>query len=214
MITIIGEAFDALGHRWNGQTIKTAELRSRQEDLIPLTLDHTELAGRVLTLTRVKGGAVYAIAVAEGCDALLEAEAPIFFSPGTDTRADGTDGIVLDLALVSRTARVGARPVLVKAGDIRKSGDRCRWRLNGLAAELVPRAASEIRCRPRGGPIHIRDLEMEKALERENRRRPSYIPQLTRSSPGRGQLAPQDRPGWKPGDIEWSASPGKVLSVR
>jgi hypothetical protein len=84
LITIIGEAFDALGHRWNGTTISTAEPRSRQEDLIPLTLDHTELAGRVLTLTRVKGGAVWGIAVAEGCDALLEADAPINFSPSTE----------------------------------------------------------------------------------------------------------------------------------
>jgi hypothetical protein len=59
VITIIGEAFDPLGHRWNGRTIQTAELRSRQEQPVALTLDHTELVGRVLTLTRVAGGAVW-----------------------------------------------------------------------------------------------------------------------------------------------------------
>jgi hypothetical protein len=215
VITIIGEAFDPLGHRWNGRTIQTAELRSRQEQPVALTLDHTELAGRVLTLTRVKGGAVWGIAVAEGCDVLLEATDPIYFSPGTSTRADGSDGIILELALVSRTARVAARPVVIKAGDIRKPNDRGRWRLNGLAAELVPRAADELRCRPKDAPIHIRDLEAEKQRERDNRRATYVPPPLTRSNSVRGQqVPPQMRPGWKPGDIDWSMSGGQILSVR
>jgi hypothetical protein len=216
MITIIGEVFDKLGHSWNGHRVNVAELRSKQEDLIPLTADHTEIIGRVLTLTRVKGGAVWAVAVgADRCDPLLEVDEPIYFSPGTSTRADGTDGIILELALVSRTARVGAQPVLVKPGDVRKPSDRGRWSLRGLAYELVPRAAEEIRCRPKGGPFHIRDLEHEKWMERENERR-TYVPlPLARSNPGPGQLvAPQERAGWKPGDLEWSRHPGKILSVR
>src|SRR4029077_1996725 len=44
VITIVGEAFDVLGHSFHGHAINTAELRSTQEDLIPLTLDHTEIA--------------------------------------------------------------------------------------------------------------------------------------------------------------------------
>jgi hypothetical protein len=218
MITIIGEAYDPLGHSWNGHKVDTAELRSRQEAPIPLTLDHDEIVGEVLTLTRVKGGAVYAIAVThdDRCDPFLEVDQPIFFSPATDSRAiGGGDGIVLELALTLRTARVAAKPVVLKAGDIRSSSDRGRWSLRGLAYELVPRAAEEIRCRPKGGPFHIRDLEHEKWMERENERR-TYVPlPLARSNPGPGQLvAPQERAGWKPGDLEWSRHPGKILSVR
>jgi hypothetical protein len=216
MITIIGEAYDPLGHSWNFRSINTAELRSRQEGPIPLTLDHDELAGEVLSLTRIKGGAVYAIAVADDrCDPFLEIDEPIYFSPTTDTRAiGGGDGVVLELALTLRTARVAARPVELHAGDIRSSSDRGRWSLRGIAHELVPRAADELRCRPKGGPLHIRDLEAEKRVERENERSSferSYIPPAT-TEQGR-RVPPQLRSGWKPGDVEWSQHRGKVLRV-
>lgn len=175
MITIIGEAFDALGHFWNPHAVKTGELRSRQETPIPLTLDHAELAGEVLALTRTKGGAVYAIAVADDrCDPFLELDRPIFYSPATDTRKrDGADGIVLELALTFHTARVAARPVELHAGDIRNTSDRRRWQLRGIADQIVPRAAEELRRRPKNAPIHIIDLEQENWLERENAEPPT-----------------------------------------
>jgi hypothetical protein len=214
VITIIGGVFGQLAHSWNGHRINVAELRSRQEGPIALTLDHSENVGQVLTLTRVKGGAVYAIAVSEGCDALLETDAPIYFSPKTDTRIDGSDGRFVELALTFQTARVAPKPVVVKAGDIREPSDRNRWALRGLVAELVPRAVDEIRCRPKDGPIHIHDLELEKAIERENNRRASYVAEsITRNDQGR-LVPPQMRSGWKPGDLEWSMAVGKVLSVR
>jgi hypothetical protein len=219
VITIIGEAFDPLGHSHHGHVINTAELRSRQEDLIALTLDHTELVGRVLTLTRIKGGAVYAVAVADDrCDPFLELDHPIYFSPTTDTRAaGGGDGIVLDLALTFNTARVAAKPVELLAGDVRNTNDRARWSLRrlGLTADLVTRAVDELRYRPKDGPLHIRDLEQEKWRERENERHAAYATQqLARSKPARGlPVPPQFRPGWKPGMLEWSQSGGKILRV-
>jgi len=174
----------------------------------------------VLTLTRIKGGAVYATAVTYGdhCDGFLElVDTPIYFSPATDTRArDGGDGRVIELALTFHTARVAARPVELHKGDIRNRSDRGRWALRGLAGEIVPRAAEEIRCRPKGGPLHIRDLEQQKWLERENQRsHTTYIPQSFSSSVDeRGTpIPPQMRSGWKPGDLEWSQAGGKVLRV-
>jgi hypothetical protein len=214
MITIVGELYDPLGCSWNGHHINVAELRSRQEGPIALTLDHDQVVGQVLSLARVRGGSVHAIAIAEGGDELIELDTPIYFSPTTDTRArDGGDGRLIEVALTFHTARVAARPVVVKAGDVRKPGDRNRWRLNGIAAELVPRAAEEIRCRPKGGPLHVRDVELEKALARENRNRPSYIPRSV--STGRGEaVAPQTRVGFQRGGIEWSGHRGAVIAVR
>jgi len=216
MITIIGEAFDPLGHSWNLRKVDTAELRSRQEGPIPLTLDHTEIAGEVLTLTRIKRGAVYAIAVAfDECDPLLAVDEPIYFSPGTDTRArDGGDGRVIELALCLRTARVAARPVELHAGDIRSSSDRGRWALRGIADQIVPRAAEELRCRPRDAPIQITDLEQQKWLERENERRTTYISEPLNLTPEQAtRVPPQARSGWQPGMIEWSNHRGQVLRV-
>jgi hypothetical protein len=58
-------------------------------------------------------------------------------------------------------------------------------------------------------------LEAEKRLERENRRSSYVPPPFTRSNPVRGQqVPPQMRPGWKPGDLEWSMSGGRILNVR
>jgi len=217
MITIIGEAFDALGHFWNPHAVKTGELRSRQETPIPLTLDHAELAGEVLALTRTKGGAVYAIAVADDrCDPFLELDRPIFYSPATDTRKrDGADGIVLELALTLNTARVAAKPVELHGGDICNTSDRGRWSLRGTAYDLVPRAAEELRWRPKDAPIHIRDLKAQKWMERENERSHAYIPEPVNTSSGRSsRVPPQLRAGWRPGMIEWSHHRGQVLSVR
>jgi len=211
MITIVGQAFDPLGHSFRGHRVDVAELRNRQEGPIPLTLDHTRLAGRVLTLTRIGGGAIYAIAVGD-LDPLLHLDQPLYLSPTTDTRAaDGTDGLILDLALCLRTSRVAAQPVELLPGDVRESNDRARWALRGLTAELVTRAADELRCRPKHGPIHIRDLELEKWAEREDRRA-AHLAQPLTGSRGR-PVPPQARPGWKPGDIEWSQGVGHVLNV-
>ena len=122
-------------------SVKTADLRSRQEGPIPLKLDHTELAGEVLTLSRIRGGAVYAI--------------------GSPT-----------------------------AAATRSSSSTSR------------------------STFHIRDLEHQKWMQRENERsHTSYIPRSTSSSPLGLAVPPQMRPGWKPRDIEWSQTAGQVLRV-
>jgi hypothetical protein len=214
-VTIIGQLLDPVGHSWHGHRVDTAELRNRQADdgPIPLTLDHDTTVGEVLTLTRSQGS-VYLVAVGD-CDPLLDLTEPIYLSPTTDTRAsDGGDGIILDVALTLETARVAARPCELIAGDVRRSSDRSRWALDGLTAELATRAADELSCRPAGAPIHIRDLEQQKWMERENvRARSSWQPSSLR--PVRGvQVPPQMRPGWQPGDIEWSTARGRVLAIR
>src|SRR5262249_51965402 len=105
-------------------------------------------------------------------------------------------------------------PVELLAGDVRRSNDRSRWALLGLTAELIGKAAEELRYRPKDAPIHIRDLEQAKWIAAENRRS-VYRSFMPAASPVRGQpVPPQMRPGWRPGMIEWWRHAGRVLSVR
>jgi hypothetical protein len=57
MITVVGQLLDPLGHSHHGTKIKTAEVRSKQEALIPLTVDHSRVIGRVVSST-MTGGSV------------------------------------------------------------------------------------------------------------------------------------------------------------
>jgi hypothetical protein len=199
-----------------GHRVDAAQLRASQQAPVPLTLDHEQVAGEVLTLTRVRGGGVYAVAVArDSCDPLLEVDEPIYFSSTTGARAsDGGDGVLLDFALTLATARVAARLVELLVGDVRSSIAHGRWWLRGLTADLVDGLVDELRHQPKDAPIHVRDLEHQKWLRRENERRArSLAPLDLKPRPGM-PVPPQMRANWRPGMIEWSQVPGRVLDVR
>src|SRR5262249_33869916 len=125
------------------------------------------------------------------------------------------DGYQLNaVAVVPKSATICLPPIEVRDGTLAQLSRTVVYQ-DGAAGELIRHAEQTQRSR-RGGRLLIGDVEREKWLEQENERiARDYRSWPPNSNPARGQVVPpQMRPGWKPGDLEWSQAGGKVLSVR
>ena len=91
------------------------------------------------------------------------ADASIFLSGEIDARVDGTDAVLLSVALTETPAQCGALPAIVLHGGL---DDRGSWSLQGLERDLVDHAIERLRDRRTGKPIVIEDPPRTLTIER------------------------------------------------
>lgn len=183
------------------------QFRPRQD---PSTLnfehDHTTYAGRLVALERDTSG-IWGTWTSHDLKLLLERE-PVFVSAEVRWRggdADAEDIRLEGTALCRRTAAVFTKPALILAGRLDRREDRHRWKLPSAVAARLERAAETARHHRTGTPIQVHGLQTPdqeyamfraRALEQHYRSHPWEIPRQ------------------KPGEIERSQHPGRILSVR
>jgi hypothetical protein len=104
---------------------------------VPVDLEHNgDSIGQLVHGELDADGRLHATAVVNDADWLLDYDGEIFYSPelicigeGVATRAVSiaSHAALTGLSITTTPATVGAQPLEVRAGDIRRSGDRRHW---------------------------------------------------------------------------------------
>jgi hypothetical protein len=115
------------------------------------------------------------------------------------------------IAVVERSATACMPMIKVCDGTLADASRGVVYQ-HGVIGSLIRNAHEDSRRRKRGEPIEIRRAA-PKVVEPDYTSSWRDYPIETRPARGQGLVPPQFRPGWKPGDIEWSMAGGKVISV-
>ena len=195
-------------------------------DAIEIDCDHDHVArGQLIYAELDETQALRCVAVLDS-DELTRIDEPVFFSPELEMRGDvdkqfyiAREAALIGLSLTLSPATLGARPVEIRAGDLRSRADRGQWPGSWRwASPLLDRAQTFLD----GGygverrAARIVDITAEKENERAAREWERELSRVeTRPTQRRHEhVPPQFRPGWRPGMLEWSQSRGRVISVR
>jgi hypothetical protein len=197
-----GRNFDA--KREFSKTPST-EYRSVQAAAISVDVDHDRPIGQLKYLERRTDSKLFAVCE---IDASGLEEGPWYFSPEIRHRG-GKDIELLALAVTRSPASVGLGPVTAFAGTLREASAKIVYQ-DAWQGKIVRRAAAFDARRKRHEPLVV--CSPPSVLREPEPRYVAAPLVLTRSE--RDRIPPQARPGWKPGDIEWSGHTGRVISVR
>jgi hypothetical protein len=219
--TIVGVACgeDDVGCQYNRSgTVASAEsFRELSLDLpaggVPVDIEHDGPAiGELIHAEIDAGGRLHATAVIPNADWLLGYEGKVYYSPtlisvgpGVRSRrvaiADAAG--LLALALTSSPATVGAQPVDIMHGDLRRSLDRANWPMSWRTEHpQLTRAVDAL-------PANSFHAERHRAqrIEREHVVTPDAGPLLHRDA------GYADEHGRLHGKDWWHGAPGQILSV-
>lgn len=183
---VIGQVLDELGlasqveqtlvpHRVHGFDVRTRRkawatpcdnVRRYQPSRIPILNDHDHGSplGEVRHL-ELRGRHLWAVGV---IDVAFEIDQlpPLWFSPRTHSRRDGTDVVIEHLGVVAATAQVGTAPIRFLPGRLDRPEERRRWRLGDSAEALILERAADTarRRRDRNAPIAVHDEKVDRLL--------------------------------------------------
>jgi hypothetical protein len=163
-------------------------------------------------------------------DQLTKTDRTVFFSGEFELRGDvrkpfyvAREAALLGLSLTFSPASLAAQPIKILTGDLRSLVDPRKWSTSWRwSSPLVARALDHLEQYGSGWNIGARSATriIDRAAESENERaravleREQLLVETRQPQPRDLQrVPPQFRPGWKPGDLEWSLSGGRVLRV-
>jgi hypothetical protein len=222
-VTIHGQIVDRLGLvqlRSGGAQLRPDRFkRTHPASTLNLMHEPRQYAGRLAAIERDESG-VWGTWTSDMLE-LLTLDGDVYVSGELAWAGRGVDTDQIELvgaALVDKTASTCTQPAMILCGDLTRDRDRRRWSVNRHVRDRLDRAAEQLeRRRSSSDPIALHDeveaRAMRRQVEEENRYR-SLMPPVATSTPRRGRpVPPQLRPGWKPGDMEWSMAGGRVLNV-
>jgi HK97 family phage prohead protease len=147
------------------------------DDPVYVDFDHDQVWRGELVHAETDLGGLFAVAVLDDVDELLDVETPIYWSGEFLSMATrgrhwiGRNPRLLSLGLTTNPASLGLQPVKMVSGDVRRSGDRMRWPCTWRTSHpLLDHAADAIQNRHRSDPLFIADRVPRPQLEQ--RRRP------------------------------------------
>ena len=173
MITIIGPLLTELGHsmraevrpdwreRKRASVVSSLEVRQRQQDRIPLNLDHDrELeVGEIMACAK-SATATSGYAPTAEADKLLELDEPIYFSAETTRKLDDSDVLIEGAALTTAPATISLQPAELLRGASIAARPGC---FTASRKDLIDQAV-ERHWQYRPGPLHVRDAATEAML--------------------------------------------------
>jgi hypothetical protein len=139
-------------------------MRRIQESWIPLDLEHvdTDTIGRVQSLELAPNGSLWMTGIAYG----TLPDGPLYLSPQSTQRPDGSDLTLDGVALTRHPAQIELEPVLVLPGTLDRRRD---WQLHERHAGIAERAALAVKQRKHDDPLLVVDTDAARADTREAR---------------------------------------------
>jgi hypothetical protein len=191
VVTFVGPAFDRLGHLHQAPRVCSPdELRDHHPARIPVDVDHQfGVIGEVVSLFRTRNHDVWATSVCDPPDWLLRG--PVYYSPSTTMKRDGSDIEIVALAVTTLPATIGlkGKPLLVFDGDVSDAG---QWFVNGkrpagVVGEVVRDAREQWRKRHsrRATPVSGDNVDDDYPWGERLRGDEPPTGKLRRSAPGR-----------------------------
>ena len=164
-------------------------MRSVQREVIRINVDHDHalIVGQVQHVELAANESAWMVGVVHGG----LPDGPLYLSPESDSRRDGSDLVVNAVAVCRDPAQICLEPVLVLDGGLERRRD---WRLSGRHAAIAERAATIVKRRKYGDPLVVVDTDDARAEAREVR-----------------ELELEMRMSGGP---LWHGSAGRVISVR
>jgi hypothetical protein len=187
--------------------------RTQNASTLNIGHDQTQTVGRLVALERTPddGGGIWGTWVSTLDLSPLEehewwVSAEVRWAGGD---VDADDVTLTGAALVPRSGAVCTQPALLLAGNLADGYDRSHWRLKQPLRDRLERAAAALRRNSDTITLHdeLEARAVRRRLTEENR----YSPP---PKPDAGPTPPQWETTWAPGQLEWAASRGRVISVR